>query len=213
MRKIITLGVVLVIFLIGYSTLSLNSSLEERKPTIDQIVSEISSYSSFCWIVNGTSLSVPLFRARAKSVKACINYSNGSAIYWVRDEGGKDFSYQINMDELDWDIVVHSVWPELNIMNFLKWILENGNVTEVKRVDEGYEFHVLHEYKEESNAGTLENPRVVEITIVWNVTLVVNDNGKLVGGHFIGKSIGPSNVNTANWVQEGNFSILRTNEH
>jgi len=137
--------------------------------------------------VNGSSLSI--FNIPAGSIRACVNYSNGTAVYWIRDNGGRNFTFSVNskVNDINWSIVARTSWPEINIMNFLRWILENGNVTGIKRTGSYYEFHVFLRQEDESNAGTIEEPYVIRIVETWNVTLRVKSNGEPVSGRFSGR--------------------------
>ncbi|NJE54952.1 hypothetical protein [Thermococcus sp. 21S9] len=227
-KKLVVIWVLAVLLILGYalkgdtngkyntSTLSQTISTEEnitqtvgeKAPSITQVLVKLGSYESFCWSMKGTSLSV--LSVPAESLKACINYSNGSALYWINTTDGRSFPYVVNStsNDLDWSIITHTYSPELNIMNFLWWILENGNVTDVKRIGNHYAFHISLKYEEESNAGTIENPYLVRVIRMWNVTLIVTADGKPIGGHLVGRSHGPSNVVGANWFKEGNFTLL-----
>lgn len=179
-----------------------------KAPSVNQVLIKLGSYTSICWEVNGSSLSV--FGIQARRVRGCLNHSNGSAVYWIEDVNGRRFPYRVNstMDEIEWSIVTHTVWPELNIVNFLWWVLENGNVTSVERIGNHYELHASLEYEEESNAGTIEDPYFVKIFERWNVTLILDENGEPIGGHFVGRARGNPNVVGANWFKEGDFTIL-----
>ncbi|WP_457742559.1 hypothetical protein [Thermococcus sp.] len=179
-----------------------------KAPSINEILVRIGSHESFCWSMNGTSLS--FFNVPVESLRACINYSNGSALYWVKTTDGRSFPYRVNAtaNDFDWSVVTHTHSPELNIMNFLSWVLQDGNVTDVKRAGNHYRFIISLDHVDESNAGTIENPHMIRIYITWNVTLIVNADGEPIGGHFVGKSRGPSNVVGANWFKEGNFTLL-----
>jgi len=219
-RFLIALTVLLVFSLVlGYAILSngpnersnvssSTTTVIPEPPPVSKILSRLNSYTSFCWAVDGTSLS--LFGVRAENVKGCVNYTNDSAVYWIRTIHGRSFPYVVNStaNDLDWSMVTSSVWPEINIVNFLRWMLESGNVTEVKRAGDNYEFHIFLRYVEESNAGTIENPYLIRILQTWNVTLLVNGDGEPLNGHFTGSSRGPSNVYGANWLHEGNFTFL-----
>jgi hypothetical protein len=144
----------------------------------------------------------------AERVKVCVNYANSTAVYWVGKTNGWNFTYTIspNIDDLEWSVVTNSVWPEVNIVNFLRRILQNGNVTWVKKQGDVYEFRVSFRHEEVSNAGTIENPKIIRAVEIWNVTVVVKDNGELLGGYFIGKIIGGSAGVPR--VHKGDFTIL-----
>ena len=233
-KKLVVIGVLAVLLIFGYATReetngnhntttvfqttspvenitqpeNITQTAGERVPSVNEILVKLGSHESFCWSMNGTSLSV--FNIPTESLKACINYSNGSALYWINTTDGRSFPYVANstLDNLDWSVITHTYSPELNIINFLSWVLENGNVTCVKRTGNHYEFCISLKYEEESNAGTIENPYFVRATETWNVTLIANADGNPIGGHFVGRSRGPSNVVSANWFKEGNFTLL-----
>ncbi len=185
-------------------------SPSEKPPSVAQVVSRIDSYPSFCWAVSGTSLPIPFFGIQAEGVKGCVNYVNSSAVYWIEDVNGRTFLRRVSSaeDDLEWQVIASTTWPELNIINFLKRVLKSGNVTEVKRAGDYYEFHLFLRTEYESNAGTIENPYIFRTVEMWNVTLVVNGNGKPLRGHLSGRGRGPSNIYGANWFQEGNFTIF-----
>ncbi|WP_297550203.1 hypothetical protein [Thermococcus sp.] len=224
-RQIVLFSVFVILVILGYALhgdqgTPLNSAVPnenstqtlvvEKTPSVREILISLGSHESFCWIVNGTSLQVHFFGIQAKWVKGCVNYANGSAVYWVKKTDGRSFHYIVNatLDELDWSVITHTYSPELNIINFLSWVLTNGNVTEVRKLGDSYEFHISLRYVEESNAGTIENPYLIRILQTWNVTLLVNGDGEPLNGHFMGRSRGPSNVYGANWFHEGNFTFL-----
>ncbi len=138
-----------------------------------------------------------------------MNYANGSAVYWIKDVNGKILLRWVSSaDDFKWSVITRTTWPELNIVNFLQWILESGNVTEVRKLGDSYEFYLFLRAEYESNAGTIEDPHIIKTVKLWNVTLVVNGDGKPLGGHISGKDKGPSNVYGANWLHEGNFTLL-----
>ncbi len=224
-RQIVLFSVFVILVILGYALHgdqgtpihsavpnenSTHTPVGEKAPSVNEVLISLGSYESFCWVVNGTSLPVPFFGIQAKWVKGCVNYANGSAVYWVKKTDGRSFHYIVNatLDDLDWSVITHTYSPELNIINFLSWVLTDGNVTDVKRAGNLYQLNLSLDYVDESNAGTIENPHIIRIYITWNVTLIVNADGEPIGGHFVGKSRGPSNVNSANWFQEGNFTLL-----
>lgn len=207
MKRILGIALValFLVLLAGYYPFSEDN---EKPPTVDQVLSRINSYQSFCWGIEGGSQRIYFFNVRAREIRGCIDYANDSAVWWVKRADGGNFTYRASpqTNDMDWSVAVHTVWPEMNIMNFLRWVLKNGNVTGIQKEDSYYRFRVIFKREEVSNAGTIEDPHIIRVVETWNVTLRVRGKGEPLGGHFYGEINGGSAGVPS--VHEGNFTIL-----
>ncbi|AHL21697.1 hypothetical protein [Thermococcus nautili] len=198
---------VFVVFLLTFLTSSFvpfQPSSSTRTLTSGEVIEALTSYSpdSICWTANVTN------GLSEKSVYACMNFQNSSAS-WRITRDGREYAVVLNPETNDTflrDLAFNSAWIEWNVLNFIRYVAQNGKLVNITRSDGIYHLTFQLNRTETVNAGPLENPYIITTKLSMRLVLSVDSNGRPLGGVFEQRTY--TSAGGSEGLLTGNFTVL-----
>ncbi len=78
------------------------------------------------------------------------------------------------------DLAFNSAWIEWNVLNFIRYVAQNGKLVNITRSDEIYHLTLQLNRTETVNAGPLENPYIITTKLSMRLVLSVDSNRRLL---------------------------------
>lgn len=199
---------IIVMLLVGSALVLWGEETEEKSspPTQQDVLRAINRYTSdsVCW---GANISTGFSE---KTIYACINFINSTA-FWKTNDGIREHVIVWGPENNDAhlkDLAFNSVGIEWNVLNFIRYVVQNGELVNVTPTGELYIMEFRFNTTEVSNAGTIEEPYIVRVNTELKLALEVDSDGKPIRGSFEQKIYRmEGNTESRNWMR-GNFTFL-----